>query len=60
MSEYISTKEVAKRLGITPQSVANWTEKGLIPIAIKMQRTFRYDWNAVEKAVQSHTAGKEQ
>lgn len=42
----IRTKEVAKRLGITPVLVYNWCREAKMP-HIRVNKTFLFDWDKV-------------
>lgn len=38
--EYVKVSEIARRLDVTPQSVREWIDKGLLP-AVKLERGYR-------------------
>lgn len=43
-----TTKTIARRLGVSPQKVRDWTDEGL-PVRKLGPRTWRYDWSTVER-----------
>jgi excisionase family DNA binding protein len=49
MSEYVSTKELAKRLKISTRSVFRLLSAGRLPEPVRIgRRTQRWDWEEVE------------
>lgn len=52
----ISAEDVAQKLGIHPQTVRRLTESGKLP-GTRVGKLYRYEWDAVWKAVQSGAAG---
>ena len=53
VDEYISKKEVARRLGQDERTVNNWMRSGLLPY-FKIGRTVRFKWSEVESFFDQH------
>ena len=53
--ELIDTKEVAKRLKISPKSVTNHKNKGVIPF-VMVGRSVRYAWDEVYRCYHGQSA----
>ena len=54
MKRLITQKEAAEYLGITPKTLWDWTEKGIIPRVEIPGRKTKYDLNDVEKLIQDN------
>ena len=51
----LTAGDLAKRLRVSPETVAKWARRGLIP-EIKISRsTRRFDWDAVVRALKRNS-----
>lgn len=48
-SPYMTTRELAERIGVSPQTIRNWTKARAISPALKRGRVIRYDWQEVAR-----------
>lgn len=46
---YLTVHELAERLGVSAQTIRNWTKAGAISPVLKRGRVIRYDWEQVAK-----------
>ncbi len=46
---YLTVRELADRIGVSPQTIRNWTKAGAINPVLKRGRVIRYDWEQVAK-----------
>lgn len=51
MDEFITVKEVARRLSVAPWTIRAWAREGKLP-AHKLGRDWRFKWAEVEPVVQ--------
>ena len=49
-TEYVTKREVAKRLGKSPRTIENWVSQGILP-CIKVQRSVLFPWADVQEAL---------
>jgi len=47
---YITTQEVASKLGCSEETIRNMIHEGKIP-ALRLDRTYRMDWLEVQRAL---------
>jgi excisionase family DNA binding protein len=64
MEPFLTSDEVAQRLGMAPRTIARWAREGHLPahpISGTSRRTWRFLWSEVEKAFPAaqidHTIG---
>jgi excisionase family DNA binding protein len=55
--EYLKVSEIARRLDVTPQSVREWIDKGLLP-AVKLERGYRVRRADLEAWLHRERAGE--
>jgi excisionase family DNA binding protein len=53
---YITKKEMAARMNVTPRTIDSWMQKGLIPYR-KLGRTVRFAWGEVSAHFASQQRG---
>ncbi len=46
---YLTVRELAERIGVSPQTIRNWTKARAINPVLKRGRVIRYDWEQVTK-----------
>lgn len=46
---YLTVRELAERIGVSPQTIRNWTKARAINPVLKRGRVIRYDWEQVAK-----------
>jgi len=46
---YLTARELAERLGVSAQTIRNWTKARAITPVLKRGRVIRYDWEQVAK-----------
>jgi DNA-binding transcriptional MerR regulator len=58
MVEFLSSEQVAKRMGVAKVTVLDWTARGLLPVAghVGFARTRLYDPAAVERFAHERAA----
>lgn len=44
---YLTVRELAERIGVSPQTIRNWTKARAINPVLKRGRVIRYDWEQV-------------
>lgn len=49
IGSYMSARQVAERLGVSTQTIRNWTKARAIRPAFKCGRVIRYDWEQVTR-----------
>ena len=47
--EYVSTSEAATRLGVAPETIRNWMDRGAFPGTKRMGRNYRLDVSDVAR-----------
>lgn len=52
--EYISRKEMCRRLEISMPTLTKWTEEGLISGRYIISGAIRYKWSEVENSLNAH------
>lgn len=57
-AELLTQREVAKLLGICPETVCRWTRRGLIPCVRVGRRFLRYERKALAALISSRRDGK--
>ncbi len=56
----LKASDIARILTVTPRTVLNWCERGLIPVALRAGRTVRFDICAVREALGAATTDEQQ
>lgn len=46
---YLSVRQLAARLGVSPQTIRNWTKARAISPVLKRGRVIRYEWQQVAR-----------
>jgi excisionase family DNA binding protein len=54
--EYVTYPQVAQRLGVCTLTVRKWVETGKFPKPIKLGRSVRWNWRAVQEFLNSRGA----
>jgi excisionase family DNA binding protein len=54
MQDYLSTRQLAQRLGVTPETIRQWTKNGRIPELRINHKVRRFDPVAVDAAIREH------
>jgi excisionase family DNA binding protein len=49
-TEYVTKREVAKRLGKSPRTIEHWVNQGILPY-IKVERSVLFPWADVQEAL---------
>lgn len=49
LGEFLTVRELAERLRVSPQTIRNWTKARSITPTLKRKRVIRYDWQQVSK-----------
>ena len=52
---YLNARQLADRLGVTPQTVYNLTREGTLPAGVKIGKSRRWDWEAVKNCIDNNT-----
>lgn len=52
-SELLTTKEIAKRLRVSPDTVKRWVNDGWIPAIRPIPNRLMFEWEAVLEAVKT-------
>jgi excisionase family DNA binding protein len=50
---YLSRQELAEKLNVSPNTIANWENRGRIP-SLRFGSVVRYDFHAVVEALNKH------
>lgn len=57
MIEYLSKKEVAKRIGVSYRTITDWMADKRIP-HLKVGSVVRFEWSDVERALSKYRVGE--
>lgn len=57
MEAYISAKDMAEHLGVTRETLINWTKDGVVP-GYKVGRVWRFKLDEVENRMEELRYGK--
>jgi predicted DNA-binding transcriptional regulator AlpA len=52
-NEYLCTKIVARRLGISPRTLENYRQRGIGPNYVRLGRTIRYRWSDIRDWIEA-------
>lgn len=55
MSAYLRTKDVAKALGVHPQTILNWARSGKLPHIKASDRVWLFDPEAIKAVLETQT-----
>ena len=55
---YLTVRELAERIGVSAQTIRNWTKARAINPVLKRGRVIRYDWDQVVNDLGIHQCSK--